>query len=98
MVSRDHNRYPPDECCTPLGLPVEPDVYRMKSGCSALSGTASQASACPSTTSCSQTSRPSFQSIFPPVRLYTMTLRTDSHWPMAKIGRASCRESGCQYV
>ena len=56
------------ECCTPFGLPVEPDVYRMNSGCSAFTGTGGQVLACPFITSCIQTSRPSTQFTLPPVR------------------------------
>ena len=55
----------------------------MNSGCSALTGTGSQVSGWPASTSCIHRSRPSVHWILPPVRRYTITLLTASQPPMA---------------
>ena len=65
----------------PLGLPVEPEVYRMNNGCSALTQVGSHTSDWPFTTSCSHTSRLVSQATLVPVRLYTTTLWMDSQPP-----------------
>src|SRR3546814_10429338 len=83
-VNSDHSRKPAAACCTPLGLPVEPEVYKMNKGCSAFSGTASQTGDWLAQTSCIHRSRPSFHCTLPPVRLYTMTWLTTSQPPMVR--------------
>src|SRR5882672_9799733 len=83
MVCAAHSKKPPVLCCTPFGLPVEPDVYKMNSGCSALTHSGSHVSASCSTSSCIHRSRPSCHCVLPPVRLYTITLLTASQPPAA---------------
>src|SRR5260370_19437743 len=83
MVCAAHNKKPLVLCGTPFGLPVEPDVYKMKSGCSALTHSGSHVSASCSTSSCIHRSRPSCHCVLPPVRRYTITLVTPSQPPAA---------------
>ena len=58
MVNLDHNTKPPVECCTPLGLPVEPEVNKMNRGCSAPTGTGAHSVLCPAKASVNVMSRP----------------------------------------
>src|SRR6218665_2527976 len=58
MVILAHSRWPPVLCCTPLGLPVEPLVYRMNSGCSASSASAAQSLLWPASAWAKVLSRP----------------------------------------
>jgi hypothetical protein len=71
-----HNRYPPQVCSRPLGLPVEPDVYNTNSGCSASTISAGRTSPAPGTTSCHQWSRPAVMPTGLPVWRYTSTWST----------------------
>ena len=56
LVNLAFKIYPAVECWMPFGFPVEPDVYKIKRGCSADTETASQTSFCPSTRLCHQIS------------------------------------------
>ena len=56
---------PPVECTTPLGLPVEPEVYSRNSGCSASTHSTVQCLSCFGTASWYQTSLPSVQAHLP---------------------------------
>lgn len=56
---------PPVECTTPLGLPVEPEVYSRNSGCSASTHSTGQCLSCFGTASWYQTSLPSVQAHLP---------------------------------
>ncbi|MNT60047.1 hypothetical protein D3C72_1976040 [compost metagenome] len=67
-----------------MGLPVEPLVYRMKSGCSAFTGTGAQSLLWPSSASAKVTSRPSTLFQADAVRSNTSTFFTDSQPPMAR--------------
>ncbi len=60
----------------PLGLPVVPEVYRMKSGCSASCASGVCSVDCRAVISCHQTSRPSVQEVSWPVRRTTRTCST----------------------
>src|SRR5580692_2576357 len=60
----------------PFGLPVEPDVYKTKRGCSLSSSTAGQSAEASFISSCHQTSRPGFISIDVLQRLKTMHFST----------------------
>jgi hypothetical protein len=62
----------------PLGLPVEPDVYRRNSRSSLSIASGSQAAGCPRTASCHHTSRPARIGTASPARCTTKTRFTDS--------------------
>ena len=63
----------------PLGLPVVPEVYMTKSGCSESKASGVCSVLAFSTVSCHHTSRPSTQPTSCPVRLTTSTVRTSGH-------------------
>ena len=83
------------ECCTPLGLPVEPEVYSRKSGCSASTHSGSQVLAWPASTSLIQRSRPAVMVMSAPVRLTTSTFLTLSQPPKVRASSTMALSGRC---
>src|SRR6185369_94825 len=83
IVSLAHNRNPPVECWTPLGLPVEPEVYRMNSGCSAPTGSGLHSEDWPFSASVKVLSRPATILHGVGVRMNTSTFLSVVQPPMS---------------
>ena len=70
-------------CNTPLGFPVEPEVYKINNGSSESMGSGSHVVAIPLDISSYHTSRESFHGILPTVLLITRVFLTSGHFSNA---------------
>ena len=73
-VSEAYTIYPPEECKTPLGFPVDPEVYKIKRGSSAFNSAGLLVSSTLFFSSCHQISLSFKKLILLPVLLTTSTL------------------------
>ena len=66
-------------CKTPFGFPVDPEVYKIKSGSSALITSGSHSASASTIASCHQISREASKLTSSPVRSTTTTFSIDGH-------------------